>query len=225
MKHLPVIIFGTAGLAKETYILIKQCNEKPQLNGLSFEFLGFVSEDDCQIGSTIVDNQKVIASDSTISDFLGRHEVIGAFLPFGFPAVKRKVYERTKKYKNIIFPTLIHPSVVYDQDTVHIGAGTIIAAGNVITVDCVIEEFNYINVGCVIGHDANLKKFNVVNPGALISGNVTMGNECLIGAGATILQGLSLEDGVTLGAGAVLTKNAKQWKTYIGVPAKEVKDR
>lgn len=225
MKHLPVIIFGTAGLAKETYILIKQCNEKPQPSGQFFDFLGFVSEDDSQIGNTIVDNQKVIASDSTISDFLGRHEVIGAFLPFGFPAIKRKVYERIKQYKNIIFPTLIHPSVVYDQDTVQVGVGTIIAAGSFLTVDCVIEEFNYINVSCIIGHDAHLKKFNVVNPGVSISGNVTIGNECLIGAASTILQGLIVEDGVTLGAGAVLTKNAKQGKTYIGVPAKQMKDR
>ena len=225
MKHLPVIIFGTAGLAKETYILMKQCNEKPQLNGRFFDFLGFVSEDDYQIGNTIVDNQKVIASDSTISDLIARHEVIGAFLPFGFPAVKRKVYERIKQYENIIFPTLIHPSAVYDQDTVRIGAGTIIAAGSVLTVDCVIEEFNYINVSCIIGHEAHLQRFNVVNPGVSISGNVTIGNECLIGAGSTILQGLTIEDGVTLGAGAVLTKNGLQGKTYIGVPAKEMKGR
>ena len=47
----------------------------------------------------------------------------------------------------------------------------------------------------------------------------------MIGAGSTILQGLTVEDGATIGAGAVLTKNAERGKTYVGVPAREMRSR
>jgi sugar O-acyltransferase (sialic acid O-acetyltransferase NeuD family) len=225
MEHLPVIIFGTSGSAKEIYLCIKQCNMNPQINHQIFDVMGFISEEESKIGSSFIDNHRIVASDSTLKEFLKGREKVGAFLPFGFPAVKQKVYHVIKNIQNIVFPPMLHPSVVYDPDTTYIGSGTIIAAGSIISADCMIGDFNYISTGGILGHDLKLGNFNVLNPRATISGNVTIGDGCLIGAGSTVLQGLSLDNGVTIGAGALLTKNAKQGKTYIGVPAIEMKGR
>ena len=230
MKHLPVIIFGTSGSAKEIYLCIKHCNQHPGINHQIFDVMGFISEEESKVGSAFIDGQKIIASDSTLAAFLkekegGGRDEVGAFLPFGFPSVKQKVYQRIKSFGNIVFPVMLHPSVIYDPDTTYIGSGTIVAAGSIISADCTIDAFNYISSGCILGHDLRMGTFNVLNPRATISGNVTIGNGCLIGAGSTILQGLSLEDNITIGAGAVLTKTAEQGKTYIGVPAKGMKGR
>lgn len=225
MEHLPVIILGIGGGATDAYYWIKQCNKMPEANGIVFDVIGFVGEHTKEIGNIIADGMKVIISDDAIEDKLAKYEQIGAVLPFGFPNVKKKVYDKINKYSNIVFPTIIHPSVIYDKDAGTLGQGNIIGPGTILTSEYMIGDFNYLNTNCTLAHDIQVGNFNVINSMATISGNVTIGNKCLIGAGSTVLQGLSIEDEVTLGAGAVLTKNAEKGKTLVGVPAKELKKR
>lgn len=225
MEHLPVIILGIGGGAKDAYYWIKQCNKLPEANGTFFDVIGFVSEDNKAIGTVFADGMKVIASDDSIEKVFVKYEQMGVILPFGFPRVKEKVYERINSYRNILFPTIVHPSVIFDRDAGTLGCGNIIGPGTILASEYRIGNFNYINTNCTLAHDVIVGDFNSINPMATISGNVTIGNGCLIGAGATVLQGLTLENGATLGAGAVLTKNAEHGKTYIGVPAKEMRGR
>lgn len=61
----------------------------------------------------------------------------------------------------------------------------------------------------------------------LILDKIKIGNNCIIGAGALIMPGAIIEDDVKLAAGAVVTKGQilKKGKTYVGIPAKEIKPK
>lgn len=221
IESLPIIIFGSSGHQREIYYMIKQIN----LVSIDkkYEVLGFIEKDLINIGDTVCDGKKVIASDNTLDSVINKIDKIGIVISQGDANLKKKIFDKLINYKNIFYPNLIHPKTLCEMSLLHIGLGNIITAGTIIAADLMIENFNLINRCCNFGHDFKMGSFNTINPAVTISGNVTIGNNCLIGAGATILQGLTIQDGVTIGAGAVLTKDAQLGKTYIGIPAKELK--
>ena len=220
MKYdkLPLLIYGTAGASKETYYCIKQINGLASNAG--FHVAGFVEKEAARVGESIFDNQKIVASDDNVLEYIKAFGKIGIVIPFGDPTLKKNVFNMFEGVTNVLFPNIIHPSVICDKEAFYIGKGNIIAAGAVLACDIKIQDFNLLNRCCTTGHDVILGSFNTVNPGTVISGNVSVGNECILGAGSTILQNLTIEDRVTIGAGAVLTHDAKTEELLIGIPAK-----
>lgn len=221
IERLPILIFGTGGAARDIYYWMKQCNKNPEFNGKIFETIGFVSGSPEEKGNIIADGMPVVACDDELEHIVASYKQLGAVLSFGFPHVKETVYRKISRHRNIVFPSIIHPSVIYDKDAGTIGQGNIIGAGTIIASEFCIGDFNYISINSTLGHDIKIGSFNAINPMATISGNVKIGDKCLIGAGSTVLQELSIASGVTLGAGAVLTKDAGEGTLLIGVPAKE----
>lgn len=47
----------------------------------------------------------------------------------------------------------------------------------------------------------------------------------IIGAGSIIMPGVTLKKGTAVGAMSLVIKNTKSWSTYIGTPAKKIKNR
>ena len=221
IERLPILIFGTGGAARDIYYWIKQCNKTPEFNGKIFEAIGFVSGSPEEKGNIVADGMTVVACDDELEHIVASYKQLGAVLSFGFPHVKETVYRKISRHRNIVFPSIIHPSVIYDKDAGTIGQGNIIGAGTIIASEFCIGDFNYISINSTLGHDIKIGSFNAINPMATISGNVKIGDKCLIGAGAAVLQELTVADGVTLGAGAVLTKDANKDALLVGVPAKE----
>lgn len=86
------------------------------------------------------------------------------------PLIRRKIYNKLKYTKNI-FPTLIHPNVIY-SDSVTFGQGVIISAGSIVTVDITIDDFVIIDRGCNVGHDTKVDEFSTLLPSTTVSGNV-----------------------------------------------------
>ena len=227
VTKLPLIIFGCGGSSIEAYTWIKQINLTS--NDSVYEVLGFVDKDDSQLGKEIIDGKSVISNDSQISGFLASFNQINVVLPFGSPELKKRTYNRISGYHNLIFPNIIHPSVINDKSTFHMGKGNIICPGVIATCNLIVGDFNLINRCATFGHDVSLGDFNTINPTVTISGNVSIGNNCLIGASSTILQGLKILDGTTVGAGAVVTKEFPANSVVMGVPAylqsKEVSEK
>ena len=50
------------------------------------------------------------------------------------------------------FPNIIDPSVQMSE-RITMGKGNIICAGNILTVDIALGDFNIINLDCTVGHD------------------------------------------------------------------------
>lgn len=218
---LPLLIFGSGGISKETYNLVKQINTHN--NQQIYNFLGFVEDNASNIGNEIIDGFKVVTCDDDMKEYANSFLVVGIVIPMGNPKVKSKIYSKIKVIENAVYPNIIHPSVKFDVNTVKLGIGNILTSGINLTCDIKIGNFNLINLNSTIGHDTEIKDFNVINPLVAVSGNVIINNGCLIGTGAKILQQLRINDNATVGSGAVVVADVEANSTVVGVPAKRIK--
>jgi sugar O-acyltransferase (sialic acid O-acetyltransferase NeuD family) len=204
-----IYILGSGGFAKEVYSLIKSINK--------FRVEAFVNITD---GESVCFNEKavpVITEDKLFD--LGNTKKVNLAVGVGDPVLIRKF---ARKFSDFAFPNLIHPSAIFDYDEVRFGVGNIITAGVIFTTCIQVGDFNVFNLSATIGHDCKIGNCNVVNPSVNISGGVTIGDCNLLGVGSIILQHLNIGSNNTIGAAALLTKDAGDDMTLVGVPAKNI---
>lgn len=209
MKDIAIV--GAGGYGREVAWLIEDINkENPHWN-----ILGFIDDNESMQGKQLGE-YRVIGT----TDYLMDKE-LNVVIAIANPLIRRKIYNKLKHTKNI-FPTLIHPSVIY-SDSVTFGQGVIVSAGNILTIDITIDDFVIIDRGCNIGHDTKISEFSTLLPNTIVSGNVHIKENILIGTGSTIIQGLTIRENSIIGAGAVVTKDIPKNCTAVGVPAKPIK--
>ncbi len=118
--------------------------------------------------------------------------------------------------------TVVHPAAIVGPN-VHLGAGTYVGAGAVITVNARLGRFVTINVHGGVAHDTTLDDLVTLHPYAHLSGNVHVGEGAEIGAGATAIPGVDIGAWTVLGAGCVAVRALARDRTYVGVPARDLK--
>jgi len=141
----------------------------------------------------------------------------------GTPLVRRQLMKKAASI-GFDFAMLIHPRVERSQ-WLQIGAGTVICAGNILTVNIALGRHVQINLDCTIGHDVSIDDYATLAPGVHVSGCVQIGMNVYIGTGAVILNGtlsdpVVIGDNAVIGAGACVTKSVPPGLTVVGVPAK-----
>lgn len=203
----PIAIVGAGGFAKEVKWLIDRMNQKEKC----WNFIGFVDED--------ITKPYVIGNDKFLIEYSDEIYVV---IAIGNPSVRRRIASKYSANANIRFPNLIDPSVIM-SDSIKIGEGNIICAGDILTVDISIGNHNIINLDCTVGHDAIIGDYVTINPSSNISGKVNIDSETDIGTGVQIIQGINIGKRTTVGAGAVVTKDLPGNCTAVGVPAQIIK--
>lgn len=121
-------------------------------------------------------------------------------------------------------PTLIHPSAVIAKN-VEIGKGSVVMAGTVINSGARIGKGVIINTSSSVDHDCIVEDYCHIAVGAHLSGTVVVGEGTWIGTGATVSNNINICGGCMIGAGAVVIKDINEPGTYVGVPAKPIKER
>jgi len=212
-----IVIIGSGGLAREVRYLIEAINTE----NASYEFIGYLVSDLKKLG--IYDSKdKVIGNFSWLDK---QSEPINIAIGIGDPNSRLNVVNNLlNNYSNLIFPSLIHPSVIYDKNLVTIEQGVIICASTVLTVNIVLKEFSFINLCCTVGHEAVIGRYSVLNPTVNISGGVNIGDFVSVGTGSQILQYISVGNNSVIGAGACVTKQLSSNVVAVGVPAKVIKE-
>jgi sugar O-acyltransferase (sialic acid O-acetyltransferase NeuD family) len=206
-----VVIIGAGGFGREVTWLIEDINKVKK----EWNIIGFVDDDE-NIHGTEINGYKVVGN----IDWLKKQE-LNVVNAIGEPLVKKKVIESLKGSKNI-YPVLIHPSVIY-SNKVSFGEGSIVCAGNIITVNIEIGKHVTINLDCTIGHDAVLGNYTTVLPSVNVSGFVRT-EECVnIGTGSAVIQGVTIGANTIIGAGAVVVRDLPSNCTAVGSPAKPIK--
>ncbi len=211
-----IAIYGVGGFGREVLALIKDING----NNPIYNIIGYF-DDGHPIGE-IVNGFPVIGGSSELNIW---DKNIAIAVAIGNPETKKKIIEKVSNSK-VVYPTLIHPSVMIGNvDYVKIGEGCIICAGNIITTDIVIEDFVTLNLGCTVGHDTMIHKYSSFMPSVNISGEVAIGEGVYCGTGSKIINQLEVGEYATIGAGAVVVKDIPANCTAVGVPAKVIKYR
>ena len=211
MKKIAII--GAGGFGREVKMLIDQINAVEN----KYTFVGYY--DDGKEKGILINNFPVLGK---ISDLNSISEELHIVLALGKPDYKKNVVKQLIN-DNLIYETIIHPSVLIGNDDVSIGKGTIICAGSILTCNIAIKDFVTINLACTIGHDSVIENYTSLMPAVNISGEVVLEEAVYVGTGVKIINQISIGKNTTIGAGAVVSKSIPENCTAVGIPAKPIK--
>ncbi len=211
MKKIAII--GAGGFGREVKTLIDDINKKNQ----EYSIIGFF--DDKLEKGTIINGLKNLGA---IDELNKVDYSLNVALGIGVPNIKQQIILNLNN-ENIIFPNLIHPSVIMSSDAVILGKGNVICAGTIITCNIKIDNFVTLNLSCTVGHDTTINDFSSFMPSVNISGEVKIEKAVYVGTGAKIINQLEIGKNTIIGAGAVVSKTLPENCTAVGIPAKPIK--
>lgn len=212
MKDLHII--GSGGFCKQVIEIVEEINEIRQ----TYNLIGIIDDDTKLLGTKLL-NYEIIGDTDYLKELSQKTEVYAA-IAIGNGKVREKL---SNKLENVKWENLIHPKSIVSKYTT-IGVGNIICSGVIINPMCILEDHCNINIGCTLGHDVKLEAFSTLMPGCNISGNVNVGKFSMVGTGSCIIQNKTIGNNSIVGAGAVVTKDVDPHSTYVGIPARKIKD-
>lgn len=208
-----IVIIGAGGFGREVQWLLERMNEKEE----QWNLLGYI-DDGVAVG-TIVDGLPVLGN---ITYLIETKEPLAVVCAVGSSKTRKQIIDKIIDNENLAFPNVIDPSVQMSE-RICMGKGNIICAGNIMTVDIEIGDFNIINLDCTVGHDAVLHSYVTVYPSVNISGCVEAGDETELGTGSHIIQGIHIGEKTIIGAGSVVIRDMPSNCTAVGNPARPIK--
>src|SRR5688572_20971514 len=142
---LRLAVVGAGGCARETAWTIREAT----LAGDEVEFAGYVVTDLALLKPT--DSATDVLGQ--VDDVIRRGGIDGLVAGIGSPIIRRRVIESIRaSHPNVVWPTIVHPTVQYDRRTSRLGQGVVIAASTVLTVNVEVGDFVLIHYGCTVGH-------------------------------------------------------------------------
>jgi sugar O-acyltransferase (sialic acid O-acetyltransferase NeuD family) len=124
--------------------------------------------------------------------------------------------------KSTRYFTFIHPSALI-LGGILVGEGSFIGANSILTTNIKIGKHAILNRGNQIGHDCVIGDYFSAMPGAIVSGNVTIYDCVYMGSNSSIREKLSIHSLSTIGMNSAVVKHIEEVGTYVGVPAKILK--
>lgn len=211
-----IYIVGAGGFGREIQWLIERMNAIED----KWKIKGYIDDN---ITGIINDYPVVDTVDGFMRSFENVRERVAVVCAIGNSKIRRRVVKKMRECASFDFPNLIDPSVLMSE-RVKFGAGNIICAGNILTVNIQCGSFNIINLDCTIGHDVVMEDFVTLYPSVNVSGAITIGECTEIGTGAHMIQGLSIGRESIVGAGSVVIRNIPACVTAVGNPAHIIKE-
>ena len=207
-----IAIYGAGGFGREVQMLIEQLNQiEPVWN-----IIGFY--DDGMEKGKIINGIKILGGTAELDAIETNIYLVFAI---GNPITKKRLVDSINNV-NIKFPTLIHPNVQIGSYNA-IGEGSIITAGNIITVNTNIGKHVILNLSCTVGHDTIIGDYCSCMPATNISGEVNMSACVYVGTGVKIINQVDIGENSIIGAGAVVSKSIPDNCTAVGIPARPIK--
>jgi sugar O-acyltransferase (sialic acid O-acetyltransferase NeuD family) len=204
-----IIVIGGGGHAKVVVSLLKKTKR--------FCILGYTDLHDR--GPLL--GIPYLGNDDAVSGLLRKNQRPAAALGIGSilaTEVRKRLFEKYEAF-GLTFPAIVSPDAVVNE-SVDIGAGTVVADGVIVNSGTRIGRGVILNTHCSVDHDCDIRDFAHLAPGVTVSGGVRVGAYCLVGTGVNIIHGISIADRTTIGAGATVIRNILKAGTYVGLPAR-----
>ncbi len=211
-----LIIFGGGGFAREVAWLVTDINNSLPEDEI-WNVIGFAENSSEHVGK-FLNGIPIIDLDRIDFNFFETYAVVA----IGSPTARERAVKQAQGL-GLKFATLIHPNTHMDKNTVQIGAGSVICAGNIFTTNITIGNHVIINLDCTIGHDSLIEDFVTISPGCHLSGYTTIRRGAYLGTGAVTVEKHEIGSNAIVGAGAVVVKNIPANVTAVGIPAKPIK--
>ena len=179
----PIAIYGAGSFGREVLILLRQINEFQN----EWNIIGFF--DDNMSVDEQVHSLPILGNIESLNHY---DKPLALIIAVGNPVVRKRI---VKKITNplISFPILVHPSVqLAPYQNISVGEGTIIGAGNILTVDIKIGKHVLLNIGCSCGHVVEIADYVSIMPNCMLFGPSTIGESCFISTGAAIMNRVDL---------------------------------
>lgn len=136
----------------------------------------------------------------------------------GMPQFRRKIVESLEA-RDIQFHTFIDDRAMIAEN-VHVGIGTVICPGTVISAHATVGSHVHINFNCSVGHDSVLGEFTTLSPMSNIMGETIVGSDVFVGGSAVVLPRIRISNGVVVGAGSTVVHEVADVSTVRGNPAR-----
>jgi sugar O-acyltransferase (sialic acid O-acetyltransferase NeuD family) len=107
----------------------------------------------------------------------------------------------------------------------HVGAGSIILPGAVLTADVNVGRHVVVMPNATLTHDDRVDDFATICAGVSLGGAVHVREAAYLGMNASVRQHLTVGAGATLGLGATLLEALPDGETWAGVPARALRVR
>jgi len=185
-----------------------------------FEIAGYF--DDFVKAGTIINGYSVLGKLDDIEESFKKgvfDEMINA-IGFTRMQYRKETFERFEY--TIPFATFIHSSVLVDS-TAKIGKGVVVFPFSIIYLDAIIEDNVFIQIRSYVT-DSIVKRHTMISGTVSIAGRSEVGECCNIGISTTVSNDIKICDFVGTGAGTVVVKDITEPGTYVGVPARKIKD-
>ncbi len=205
-----ICIFGTGGFGREVLNCVVDMSAKG-------------NKDINDIACFMVDDQFLAETSILGVDVIPRSR----FNPDGYDVVVAVANPQARKTiveqfpAETTFATLVHPTAIL-SDSVHVGEGSIITAGVVLTCNITIGKHAHLNLYTTIGHDCIIGDYFTTAPAVNISGNCRFGSGVYFGTNAAIREGIALCDDVTIGMGGIVLKSIAISGVYVGNPVRKI---
>ena len=185
-----IILVGSGGCMREIVWQMQEQNKSAE----NWNILGYVDRMPPEEHSSVTVGNETLEYIGNDDYLLARTELTNVAVCVGEPKLRKKIVEKLKNNKNIIFP-------------------------NIILGDTRICEDVQMGKGCII-HDGKLGNYVTLSPDVTLAGNVVVGDNTEIGMGANVIQGITIGTNTVIGAGSVVVRDVEDHCKAAGVPAK-----
>ena len=213
MRKHKLILVGGGGHCKAC-IDVVECTDE-------YEIVGILDRADL-LGTSVLD-YKIIGTDADFLKF--KQEGCQFLITVGqikSAAIRKKIAQLLEQQEASL-ATIISPNA-HVSKYAQIGKGTIVMHGVTVNASAEVGTNCILNTGCDIEHDAIIGHHTHISTYAVINGGCIIGDEVFVGSNATVSGSISLGNKILIGSGAVVFKNINDSGTYVGNPAKKIKE-
>lgn len=210
-----IVIIGAGGFAGEVVDVIEASREA----GKSVTCRGLLVDPAFQRDSELL-GMPILGGLDLIPELAYSAKFICAV---GAPEIRLRLVERAMKL-GATFATVVHPHATVTS-WVTLGRGVVVTAGARLTNRIEARDHVHLNLNSTVGHDCTIDDFVTASPGVHVSGGVHIGAGAFLGTGAVVLEKLTVGAWARIGAGSVVTQDVPSDSTWVGVPARQVKQR